>query len=75
MRTAKETTDGAALEKVQTGKSSRSRRSVRTVKESDYDGNPYEVDRVNTRESFRRPRGESLQGKTLPALGKTVSRQ
>ncbi|KAK7193893.1 hypothetical protein DPSP01_010145 [Paraphaeosphaeria sporulosa] len=71
MRTAKETTDGAALEKVHTGRSTRSRRSVRTVKEAEYDGNPYEIDRINTRESFKRPRGASLKD----GLTKTKSRQ
>lgn len=71
MRTAKETTDGAVLEKVRTGRSTQSRRSVRTVKEADYDGNPYEIDRINTRESFKRPRGASLKG----GLTKTKSGQ
>jgi hypothetical protein len=50
-------TDGAELKKVQTGRSTRSRRSVRG---DDYYDNPYEIDRVNTRESFvGRPRGNS----------------
>jgi multidrug resistance protein len=50
-------TDGAELKKVQTGRSTRSRRSLRG---DDYYDNPYEIDRVNTRESFvGRPRGNS----------------
>jgi multidrug resistance protein len=54
---AEKETEGADLKKVQTGRSTRSRRSVRN--ESYYD-NPYEIDRVNTRESFRaRPRATS----------------
>jgi hypothetical protein len=56
MKTEKET-EGADLKKVQTGRSTRSRRSVR---DNDYYDNPYEIDRVNTRESFvGRPRGNS----------------
>jgi hypothetical protein len=60
MKTEKET-EGADLKKVQTGRSTRSRRSVRTVRDVDYnDANPYDIDRVNTRESFvARPRGNS----------------
>ncbi|KAJ4301842.1 hypothetical protein N0V90_003938 [Kalmusia sp. IMI 367209] len=75
MRTAKETSDGGALEKVRTNRSTRSKRSVRTVKDVEYDGNPYEIDRVNTRESFRRPRAESAASKINPTLSKTKSRQ
>ncbi len=45
------------LKKVQTGRSTRSKRSVRA--EHDYYDNPYEIDRVNTRESFR-PRKSSV---------------
>ncbi|KAF2131402.1 MFS general substrate transporter [Dothidotthia symphoricarpi CBS 119687] len=41
---------GEGLKKVATGRSSRSRRSVRVG--DDYYDNPYEIDRVNTRESF-----------------------
>lgn len=49
--------EGADLKKVQTGRSTRSRRSMRGP---DYYDNPYEIDRVNTRESFvGRPRGNS----------------
>lgn len=56
MKTEKET-EGTALKKVQTGRSTRSRRSVRN---DEYYDNPYEIDRVNTRESFvGRPRGNS----------------
>jgi MFS family permease len=60
MKTEKET-EGADLKKVQTGRSTRSRRSVRTIRDVDYnDANPYDIDRVNTRESFvARPRGNS----------------
>lgn len=50
--------EGSALKKVGTGRSTRSRRSVRQGEEF-YD-NPYEVDRVNTRDSFvGRPRATS----------------
>ena len=46
------------LQRVGTGRSSRSKRSVKVADE--YDGNPYEIDRVNTRESFaNRPRASS----------------
>jgi MFS family permease len=57
MKTEKET-EGADLKKVQTGRSTRSRRSVRN---EDYStANPYDIDRVNTRESFvGRPRANS----------------
>lgn len=65
MRTAKETSDGAELQKVRTGRSTRSRRSVKSVREEYYD-NPYEIDRVHTRESFKRPRAESTSSKILP---------
>ena len=74
MRAANETGDGADLQKVATGRSTRSRRSVRTVKE-EYEGNPYEIDRVNTRESFKRPRAESAASRIGAVLGKTKSRQ
>jgi MFS family permease len=58
LKTEKET-EGSELKKVQTGRSTRSRRSVRSVHDDYYD-NPYEIDRVNTRESFvGRPRGNS----------------
>jgi hypothetical protein len=56
MKTEKET-EGADLKKIQTGRSTRSRRSMR---DPDFYDNPYEIDRVNTRESFvGRPRGNS----------------
>lgn len=56
LKTQKET-EGAELKKIQTGRSTRSRRSVVN---DDYYDNPYEIDRVNTRESFvGRPRGNS----------------
>jgi len=48
MKTEKET-EGAALKKTYTGRSTRSRRSVRN---EEYYDNPYEIDRVHTRESF-----------------------
>jgi MFS family permease len=54
---AQKETEGTGLKKVQTGRSTRSRRSVRG---DEYYDNPYEIDRVNTRESFvGRPRGNS----------------
>jgi hypothetical protein len=56
LKTEKEA-EGAELKKVQTGRSTRSRRSV---KDNQYYDNPYEIDRVHTRESFvGRPRGNS----------------
>lgn len=55
MKTEKET--GDALKKVTTSRSTRSRRSVRVTDE--YYDNPYEIDRVNTRESFNRVRSNS----------------
>ena len=42
------------LEKVNTNRSTKSGRSVRVLNEDAYDGNPYAIDRVNTRESFAR---------------------
>jgi MFS family permease len=60
MKTEKET-EGAELKKVQTGRSSRSRRSVRN---NEWTDNPYDIDRVNTRESFVRvPTRESAPGR------------
>lgn len=57
MKTEKET-EGADLKKVHTGHSARSRRSVRDG--PTYYDNPFEIDRVNTRESFvGRPRSNS----------------
>ena len=54
MKTGKEAQDaGLDLERVRTGRSARStrtNRSTRTVQA--YYDNPYEIDRVNTRESF-----------------------
>jgi len=41
---------GSELYKVRTGRSMKSQRSVRTIKEEDM--NPYDIDRVNTRDSF-----------------------
>ncbi|KAH8727552.1 major facilitator superfamily domain-containing protein [Phaeosphaeriaceae sp. PMI808] len=56
MKTEKET-EGAELKKTQTGRSTRSRRSVR---DNEFYDNPYEIDRVHTRESFAgRVRGNS----------------
>jgi hypothetical protein len=62
MKTEKETLDGLDLEKIRTGRSTRSRRSVRTIQEEYYD-NPYEIDRVHTRESFKptRSRADSTE--------------
>jgi hypothetical protein len=58
LKTEKET-EGGELKKINTGRSTRSRRSVRRDTADFYD-NPYEIDRVNTRESFvGRPRGNS----------------
>jgi len=51
MKTEKEM-EGAELKKVQTGRSSRSRRSVRPERIDEWVNNPYDIDRVNTRESF-----------------------
>lgn len=56
MKTEKET-DGEGLKKVQTGRSTRSRRTVRDL---EFESNPFDIDRVNTRDSFAtRPRGNS----------------
>ncbi|KAH7095935.1 major facilitator superfamily domain-containing protein [Paraphoma chrysanthemicola] len=58
LKTEKET-EGGELKKINTGRSTRSRRSVRRDVDAFYD-NPFEIDRVNTRESFvGRPRGNS----------------
>lgn len=60
MKTEKETEN--PLKKVATGRSTRSRRSVNPVEEF-YD-NPYEIDRVHTRESFvGRARANSARSK------------
>lgn len=54
---AEKETDGDVLKKVQTGRSTRSRRSVMA---DEYYDNPYEIDRVHTRESFvGRPRANT----------------
>lgn len=50
LKTEQETHNG--LEKVNTAKTYRSMRSTRTVNAGEYEANPYEIDRVNTRESF-----------------------
>ncbi|KAF2706622.1 MFS general substrate transporter [Pleomassaria siparia CBS 279.74] len=42
--------DNNELEKVRTGRSARTTRSVRTINEEEF--NPYNIDRVNTRDSF-----------------------
>ncbi|CAI6240135.1 unnamed protein product [Periconia digitata] len=70
MKTQKEAADGGELHKVGTGRSNKSRRSVRTVQDLYYD-NPYEVDRVNTRESFGPTRSRANSG----GLGRTLSRK
>lgn len=55
LKTEKEA-EGGALKKTHTNRSTRSRRSVR----DDYYDNPFDIDRVNTRESFTtRPRSTS----------------
>lgn len=60
MKTEKETEN--PLKKVATGRSTRSRRSVNLVDE--YYDNPYEIDRVHTRESFvGRGRANSTKSK------------
>ncbi|KZM24427.1 uncharacterized protein EKO05_0001572 [Ascochyta rabiei] len=60
MKTEKETEN--PLKKVATGRSTRSRRSVNPVDE--YYDNPYEIDRVHTRESFvGRTRANSTRSK------------
>lgn len=57
MKTERET-EGEGLKQVRTGRSTKSRRSVRAM--DDFYDNPYEIDRVNTRDSFRgRPRVNS----------------
>ncbi|PSN73238.1 MFS multidrug transporter-like protein [Corynespora cassiicola Philippines] len=59
MKTGQETQND--LEKVRTGRSirsNRSRRSVRTMAD-EYYNNPYEIDRVHTKESFVRPRSRA----------------
>jgi len=56
MKSEKET-EGADLKKVQTGRSTKSKRSVRI---DEWVNNPYDIDRVNTRDSFvGRPRTNS----------------
>jgi hypothetical protein len=66
MKTEKEKEmEDDGLKKVQTGRSSRSRKSAR---EQFYD-NPYEIDRVHTRESFRPVRSRTT------SLSRTKSRQ
>ena len=71
MKTQKETENG--LEKVRTNKSGRSIRSNRSVRPTllDYGHNPYDLDRVNTKESFRsRPRaGSRASSKKRPTTG------
>jgi MFS family permease len=60
MKTEKET-EGAELKKVHTGRSTRSRRSVRN---NEWTDNPFDIDHVNTRESFVRvPTRESIPGR------------
>lgn len=60
MKTEKETEN--PLKKVATGRSTRSRRSVNPAEE--YYDNPYEIDRVHTRESFvGRARANSTRSK------------
>ncbi|KAF2856344.1 MFS multidrug transporter-like protein [Plenodomus tracheiphilus IPT5] len=55
---AEKETEGDELKKVRTGRSTRSRRSQRNG--DDYYDNPFDIDRVNTRESFvNRPRATS----------------
>lgn len=56
MKTEKEA-ENDGLKRVHTGRSTRSRRTVRDL---EFDSNPFDIDRVNTRESFAgRPRGNS----------------
>ena len=62
--------DGEELHKVHTARSTRSRRSVRTIQEEFYD-NPYEIDRVHTKESF----GPSRSRANSHKAEKTKSRQ
>ncbi|KAI8936318.1 hypothetical protein NX059_006734 [Plenodomus lindquistii] len=55
---AEKETEGDELKRVRTGRSTRSRKSQRHG--DDYYDNPFEIDRVNTRESFvNRPRATS----------------
>ncbi|KAF2691320.1 MFS general substrate transporter [Lentithecium fluviatile CBS 122367] len=51
--------DGEGLKKVHTGRSNKSRR---TVHKEEYYDNPYEIDRVHTRESFGHARTRSRAG-------------
>lgn len=54
---AEKESDSDGLKRVATGRSSRSRRTVRDV---EFEPNPFDIDRVNTRESFaNRPRSNS----------------
>jgi len=67
MKTEKEReAEDDGLKKVQTGRSNRSRKSAR----EEYYDNPYEIDRVHTRESFRAP----ARSRTA-SLSRTKSRQ
>ncbi|KAF2651924.1 MFS general substrate transporter [Lophiostoma macrostomum CBS 122681] len=69
MKTEKETN---GLEKVRTGRSGRSVRtnkSGRPTLAQDYYDNPYEIDRVNTRESFR-GRPQSRSSKLTPTISR-----
>lgn len=80
MRTAKEKEElGGELAKVRTGRSARSTRTNRTGRSTksiadNYYDNPYEIDRVNTRESFRegRPRSSS-QTSNRPRLANRLT--
>lgn len=75
MKTEKETQEGFGLEKVHTGRSTRSKRSVRTVQE--YYDNPYEIDRVNTRDSFKpnRNRANSAGSDSKRSVSKSSNRR
>jgi multidrug resistance protein len=75
---------GNELHKVRTGRSMKSQRSVRTIKEEDM--NPYDIDRVNTRDSFvaagrARSRSVGRSGRSRansnlpPVIGKVNSRR
>lgn len=74
MKSGKEAEHG--LEKTKTGRSTRSRRSTSAVQE--YNDNPYDIDRVHTRESFSHQRGRADSrgsSKIRPVLSRSKSRQ
>jgi hypothetical protein len=74
MKTQKET---EGLQKVRTGRSGRSvrtNRSGRPALVQDYYDNPYEIDRVNTRESFR-ARPQSRSSRLTPTVSRSSAKK